>query len=285
MDSSGTYLYVLDKYSPGLNAQTGLYDAPNTDGMGSITVFAADPTSGRLTLVTNASIKVNSINIPFFEVGPSPFMMKALAGCVYTVNAGNQQITPLVVGTAGQLSYTAFGNIIPQGTNLNLTSINGSGSYIFLTDSNNNQILGFQSSGTCNLAPLSGGVLANIPGTSNPVYSMLDTKSEYLYILNGSTTSTITTTPYSSISGFVLNASNQELTQIDPGVTFSVGSGPVCMVEDPSSQYMYVSNHNDGTITGKAFESTTGELTQLKRGSTFPTVGQPGCLVISGSID
>jgi DNA-binding beta-propeller fold protein YncE len=114
---------------------------------------------------------------------------------------------------------------------------------------------------------------------------MLDTRSQYLYVLNESTTSTITTTPYSSISGFVLNASNQELTQIDPGTTFSVGSGPVCMVEDPSSQYMYVSNHNDGTITGKAFASTTGELSQLKRGSTFPTVGQPSCMVVSGSID
>jgi len=285
MDASGTYLYVLDKYSPGLDAQNGLYDGPNTDGLGSITVFAADPTSGRLTLVLNASIKVNSINIPFFEVGPSPFMMKALAGCVYTMNSGNQQITPLVVGTGGQLSYTSFGNIIPQGTNLNITSINGANSYIFLTDSNANQILGYQSSGSCNLAPLNGGVLNNIAGTSNPVYSMLDTKDQYLYVLNESTTSTLTTTPYSSISGFVLNAANQEFTQIDPGVTFSVGSGPVCMVEDPSSQYMYISNHNDGTITGKVYASQTGELSQLKRGSTFPTVGQPGCLVISGSID
>jgi hypothetical protein len=49
MDSSGTYLYVLDKYSPGLNPETGLYNAPNTDGNGSITAFVADPNTGRLT--------------------------------------------------------------------------------------------------------------------------------------------------------------------------------------------------------------------------------------------
>ncbi len=283
MDSSGTYLYVLDKYSPGLNASTGLYDAPNTDGNGAITVFAADPTTGRLTLVTNAAVKVNSLNIPFFEVGPSPFMMKALAGCLYTVNSGNETISPYAVGTGGQLNFTTYGTYYPQATNI--TSINGSGSYIFLTDSGSNQIYGYQSGGSCNLSALNGGTTPNIANTSNPVYSMLDTKGEYLYVLNGSTTSTLPTSPYSSISGFVVNSTNEELTQIDPGVTFPVGSGPVCMVEDPSSQYMYTSNHNDGTITGKAFESTTGELSQLKRGSTFPTVGQPGCLVVSGAID
>jgi len=285
MDSGGNYLYVLDKYSPGLNPQTGLYDAPNTDGNGSVTVFAADATSGRLTLVLNANVKKSSVNIPFFEVGPSPFMMKATAGCLYTVDGGNQTIFPYVIGIAGQLTPFTPGVIIPQETNLNITSINGAGSYIFLTDSNGDQILGFQSGGTCNLAPLNGGVTANDIHATNPVYSMLDTKNQYLYVLNGSTTSTNPTIPYSSISGFVINAANQELTEIDPGVTFTVGSGPVCMVEDPSSQYVYTSNHNDGTITGKAYASTTGELSQLKRGSTFPTVGKPGCLVISGSID
>jgi 6-phosphogluconolactonase (cycloisomerase 2 family) len=105
-----------------------------------------------------------------------------------------------------------------------------------------------------------------------------------VYVLNQSTTSTNTTTPFSSISGFTINA-NGELSEIVPGQTFTVGSGPVCMVEDPSSQYMYISNHNDGTITGKQFDPNTGELSQLKRGSTFPTVGQPACLAVSGSID
>src|ERR1700679_3690580 len=69
MDSSGTYLYVLDKYSPGLNTQTGLYNAPNTDGNGSITAFVADANTGRLTLLTNSQTQVNQVNLPFWEVG------------------------------------------------------------------------------------------------------------------------------------------------------------------------------------------------------------------------
>jgi 6-phosphogluconolactonase (cycloisomerase 2 family) len=291
LDSSSSYLFVLDKYSPSYIAPNtpgypavGGYIGPNTDGNGSITSFAIDATTGRLTLVTNAQIKNNELNIPFFEVGQAPFMMKSLAGCLYTTNSANQSITPYAVGTGGQLNTVITGTFYPQTENT--TSINGTGGYIFLTDSGSNRLFGFQSGGNCNLTALNGGTTPNTVGTSNPVYSLLDSKSEYLYILNGSSTSTNPSgPPYSSISAFTVNATNQELSEIVPGQTYTVGAGPVCMVEDPSSQYMYVSNHNDGTITGKAFAATTGELSQLKRGSTFPTVGQPGCLAVSGSID
>jgi hypothetical protein len=57
------------------------------------------------------------------------------------------------------------------------------------------------------------------------------------------------------------------------------------MVEDPTNQYVYISNHNDGTVTGKTFNSTTGELAQLSKGSTFAASGLAGCLAISGAID
>jgi hypothetical protein len=103
MDSSGTYLYVVDKYSPGLNTLTGLYNAPNTDGNGAITAFSADPNTGRLTLMTNSQTQVGQVNLPFWEVGPSPVMSKAQGGCLYTVNggytsAGAQTVTPYSIG-------------------------------------------------------------------------------------------------------------------------------------------------------------------------------------------
>jgi 6-phosphogluconolactonase (cycloisomerase 2 family) len=284
MDSSGTYLFVLDKYSPGLDG-TGLYDAANTDGLGAITVFAADPSTGRLTLVLNAQIKNgNGIDLPFFEVGASPFMMKAVAGCLYTANSADQTISPYAIGTGGQLTFP--GRQFFDTSAGKISSINGAGSYVFVTDSLSNKIFGYQSGSGCNLSALNGGSTMNTANTSNPTYSLLDAKNSYLYVLNQSSTNTGTGgVGYSSISAFFLNPANLELNEVSPGNTFTVGSGPVCMVEDPSSQYMYISNHNDGTITGKSFNSTTGELAQLKRGSTFPAAGQAGCLAISGSID
>ena len=284
MDSSGSYLYVLDKYSPGLDSNDNLYDGPNLDGLGSVTVFASDASTGRLTLITNAQTKINGINLPFVEVGASPFMMKSIAGCLYTLDAADQSVFALAVGTGGQLlNVTTGGIFLPQ--TVNMTSINGNGSYLFITDAGANQIVSLQSTGTCNLSALNGGKRNNTTGATMPMYSLLDARSSYLYVLNQSTTNTQTNMPFSSISAFTLNQSTNELTEIAAGQTFPVGSNPVCIVEDPSSQYLYISNHNDGTITGKQYDPNTGEISNLKRGSTFPTVGQTGCLVVSGAID
>jgi 6-phosphogluconolactonase (cycloisomerase 2 family) len=291
MDSSGTYLYVLDKYSPGFNTQTGLYDAPNTDGNGAITAFVADSNTGRLTLITNSQTQRNGVNTPFWEVGPAPIMSKTLSGCLYTVNSGRtngtQSITPFAIGSGGQLVFTTTGNIAinaTTGTPTNITSINGAGAYAFLTDSANNILFGYATSGTCGLNALNGGTTPNLPGTSNPVNSIIDSAGKYLFVINNSNPSTLPTNPYSSISAFYIVPTNQELQPIT-GAPYTVGSGPVCIVEDPSNQYIYTSNYTAGTVTGKYLNPTSGELSDLSKGSTFTATGMASCLAISGSID
>ena len=69
-----------------------------------------------------------------------------------------------------------------------------------------------------------------------------------------------------------------------PNNPYPIGAGPVCMVEDPSNQYIYTSN-GDGTVTGKILDHNKGELSNLSRGSTFTAVGQATCLAVSGSVD
>jgi 6-phosphogluconolactonase (cycloisomerase 2 family) len=284
-DTTGTYLYVLDKYSPSYDAANGRYDLPNTDGNGSITVFSIDSTTGRLTLVTNTSVLKNNIATPFFEVGPSPFMMKQASSCLFTVNSANQTVTPYAIGTAGQLVIESPGQYVTGA--VSATSITSGGSYVLITDSNNGNGTGnvqfYTVGGNCNLSPISSGYVG-IPGTSNPTWAFIDGTGKYLYVLNKTTTSTQTTTPYSSISAYSFT-SNTNQVQALPDAPYSVGSGPVCMVQDPTSQYMYISDYNDGTVTGKFFNNSTGQLSQLKRGSTFPAVGLAGCLAVSGSVE
>jgi hypothetical protein len=57
------------------------------------------------------------------------------------------------------------------------------------------------------------------------------------------------------------------------------------MIEDPSGQYVYTSNMNDGSVTGRYINTATGELSNLPRGSTFPAVGNATCLAVSGNVD
>jgi 6-phosphogluconolactonase (cycloisomerase 2 family) len=273
-DSTNSYLYVLDKYAPDYA----------TSGNGSITVFSIDPVTGRLTLVLNTqSVPPNSPAPTYWEVGQSPFMMKSAGSCLFTVNSADHSITPFSQGGNGQLVNVTTGKIATSASDI--TSINGNGSYIILTDAGSNTIVPYTVGGSCTLSSFSGGAVTNAAGTSNPVNSFITTGggNTYLYILNQSTTNTQTNSVFSSISGFLVSASNG-LTQLT-GSPYQVQAAPVCMVEDPTNKYVYISNHDPGAVTGKIFDPNTGELSALTRGSNFSATGLATCLAISGAVD
>ncbi|HEV2575894.1 MAG TPA: beta-propeller fold lactonase family protein [Acidobacteriaceae bacterium] len=273
-DSTNSYLYVVDKYSP------------SGDGNGSITSFSIDPTTGRLTLVLNTqSVPPNSPAPTYWEVGKNPIMMKQLGSCLFTVNSADQSITPYST-SGGQLVNTTTGKIATSASNI--TSINGNGSTIILTDAGSNEILPYAVGSSCNLNSTDGGATPNAAGTSNPVNSFIATggTNTYLYILNQSTTNTTSNQPYSSISGFLVQSTGlAPLTAGSANGVYQVQAAPVCMVEDPTNKWMYVSNRDPGAVTGKQFDQTTGALSDLPRGSNFPATGLASCLAISGNVD
>lgn len=278
-DSTGSYLFVLDKYSA------------SGDGNGAITTFAADPNTGRLTLVTqNNSTPSGGLAPTYLEVGQSPLMMSETAGCLFTINQADQSITPYAYGN-GQLSVATTGKIFPQTTNM--TSINGNSQYMIITDAGPTgtnstyttagTIYPYNVAAGCGLTIFSGGAVPNDATVSHPVNSLLDAKSQYLYILNASTNTTAANSPYSNITGYTISNGQLKELQLSP---FKSGPGPVCMVEDPTAKYMYVSNHNDGSVTGYSFDNTEGTLSDLPRGSTFTTNNaQAQCLALSASVE
>jgi 6-phosphogluconolactonase (cycloisomerase 2 family) len=139
------------------------------------------------------------------------------------------------------------------------------------------------------LNTLTGGPVNNLPLTSNPVYSFPDNKGKTLYVLNRASLDPQNKT--SSISAFTIDSTTGKVFPLGTGGSpsagnpYAVGAGPVCMVEDPTNQYVYTSNNIDGTITGRRIDSNSGELRELTRGSTFPTTGQPTCLALSGNVN
>jgi 6-phosphogluconolactonase (cycloisomerase 2 family) len=93
-----------------------------------------------------------------------------------------------------------------------------------------------------------------------------------------------TGTAQSTISAFTIT--NGMLQTLSDGTSnpYSVGAGPVCIVEDPSSKYIYTSNNIDSTVTGKLLDNNRGFLSDLSRGSVFPAAQNPTCLAVSGNI-
>jgi 6-phosphogluconolactonase (cycloisomerase 2 family) len=279
-DGTGSYLYVLEAQSPA-------YDAV-TDKNGDIAVFGVDGSTGRLQLVPNQSIK-NSAGalLNYFEVGKTPTTMRSSGSCLYTLDSGDQTIFPYGLGGSGQLSLESNTPEIPTGAT-NLTSINVSGNYIFLIDAGTGsvpgRILPYTPGSGCSLSVQANGAVANLPLTSNPVYGMTDAKNKFFYVLNHGTTNSQNAN--SSISAFVIQTTGTLLPISDTSNPYPVGNGPVCMVEDPSNQYIYTSNNYDGTVTGKFINQNTGQLSDLSRGSVFSafTTGAT-CLAVSGTVD
>lgn len=294
IDSSGNYLYVLDSLAP-----AGVVDATSTsvpqmtyaqEGRGSITAFAIDPNTGRLSLVTNNQIKdANNVNLNFFPVGVAPTMSRTGGGsCLYTLDSGTNSIFPYSVNTGnGQLTQTTNSEIATGAGKL--TSINATGTYIYLTDaqptsaSPGGQILPYTPGTNCSLNTLTGGGVNNLPLTSNPVWSLTDSRGRYLYVVNQSTTNS--NNANSTISAFSIDSSTGKLQQVpDSNNPYSTGSGAVCMAEDPTNQWLYTSNTVDGTLTGKAINQNTGQLSDLPRVSKFTATGLATCLAISNSV-
>ena len=286
IDSTGGFLYVLDQKSPAYGTTTNGVKDLNGD----ITVFSIASDTGRLSLVTNAQVKnANGTQLPYFEVGPTPIMMRVSSGCLYTVDQGDHTVFPYTVGSAGQLSLTTNSTIQVTGGAATpfITSINASGNYVYLTDAANNLILPYTAGSNCALNTLTGGSVQNLATTSNPVYSFTDAKGAYLYVLNQSGTNS--NLANSSISAFTIDPTGGKLQIVGGGTDntnpYPVGSGPVCMGEDPTGQYVYISNSVAGTVTGKLLNNKTGQLSDLSRGSSFPATGRASCLVISGNVN
>lgn len=300
VDSTGAFLYVLSQHAPALGSDP---TAPPQD-TGAITVFSIASDTGRLSLVLNQQVKdpTTQQQLTYFPVGLNPTMLTvAGTGCVFTLNNGAAQngstaaiaptVTPYATGTAGQLTITTNTaiQISPATHPTSIRSGSGTGANsVYISDAGTQNspgsILPFTvgTAASCSLNTFTGGPVANLPGTANPSYILTDSTNTYLYVANQSGTNALV--PNSSISGFQLNPASP-MTQL-PGTSnpYSIGAGPVCMVEDPSNQYLYTSN-GDGTVTGKILDRTSGQLSDLARGSTFTAVGQATCLAVSGNID
>jgi 6-phosphogluconolactonase (cycloisomerase 2 family) len=292
-DSTGSFLYVLDKYAPNAKClPNGQPEAPSPPNFcnGEITVFSADPNTGRLSLVQNQQIKdpITGLQLTYFPVGQTPRMMALSGSCVFTLNSdANQTVFPYIAGGNGQLTLTTNSTINSGATRA--TSIIAGGSAVYITDAGPvspitpGQILPFTVGSSCSLNTVTGGSTANLSPAANPTYTLVDGKGQYLFVANQSTTNS--STPNSSISSFHIQSNGTLVFVPDaPLNPYPIGAGPVCMVEDPSNQYIYTSN-GDGTVTGKQLDNPSGKLSNLRGGSTFTATGQATCLAVSPNVD
>jgi len=295
MISTGSFLYVLDGQQ-----STTSYSGANT-ALGDITAFSVNSTTGRLTLLPNtASTSTNNTLIPYFPVGQSPTTMRATPGGSYiyvldggpigantgsyfTVYAINSSTGQLTLPTANSQEFQAAGNL---GDTIGAIATEPSGKYFYQYDTTLNEIFPYTIGSNGNLQALVGGAVSNDPNAQAADYILADTHTKFLYVFNtGATNPTNSTAASSSITGYTIDSSTGRLTELTDS-PYSTGAEPKCAVEDPSSQYLYTADFNDGTIIGKLLNQNTGQLSPLNRATSFTVNGsstwQPTCLVVTG---
>jgi 6-phosphogluconolactonase (cycloisomerase 2 family) len=110
---------------------------------------------------------------------------------------------------------------------------------------------------------------------------LAESKGKWVYVANYGSNNTGQTTGESGIAGYVIDPATNQLSFI-AGEPLGTGSGPVCIVEDPSNQYIFTANYNDSTVTGRLIDQNAGVLTNLRAPASYPLDGPATWCLVDG---
>lgn len=307
-DTTGNYLYVLDhdapdnyaaSYNPATNACTLALGA-GVKTCGDISVFKIDANTGRLTKVLNSQVTAASGSpLTYFPVPANPIDFINSSSYVLTMSGtpdAGDSVFPYTYNPAnGQLTISQNSSQ-PLNVN-NATAIVSAVGFIYVLDNETLTLTPTGSSPTTAASWVfpytvgSGGSLqaalnGAVPISSslaNPRYLIGESKGKWVYVANYGNNDTTSGSQGSGISGYVLDTASHTMTEI-PGSPFGSGSGPSCMLEDPSSQFIYTANYNDSTVTGSSIDQNSGVLRNLpgSANKAYPLDGPATWCVATG---
>jgi 6-phosphogluconolactonase len=272
IDNNGTYLYVTNTYQNGPN-NTQLYTA-GSPGPGSVTIFPIN-SDGSLGTATTQNVgnlpvgivasKINSyVYVLDQENATTPSPLGVILG--YAENTSTGALTPTTNGTV-VLNGTPVLNGYPAGTTPSAIAEDPSARFVYVTDKATNQLYGYLTGTTGQLATMTNGPFAT--GTF-PVSVTVDPRGKYLYVANYND---------NTVGAYAIDIATGAPVSSVGSATVAVGTTPTCIAIEPAQgKYLYVSNYLDGTITGEALNSHNGGLTAVQN-TPFPTSGLPTCAV------
>jgi 6-phosphogluconolactonase (cycloisomerase 2 family) len=297
-DTSGNYLLALDHDSPS-NATCKLALGASATTCGDITVFQVNQTTGRLTLVVNAQVtSAGGTPLTYFPVPANPIDFVLSSSYLLTLSGtpatGDSVFPYTYASSSGQLT---LGQNSPQPLNIfQATAIVNASNVIYVLD---NEPLTIASSGTFNagtypsqilpwtvttggaLQAESGGIVPDDPTEANPVYIMVESKGKFIYVANQGN-NVLGNNAASGIAAYNIFTSPSYTLNFLPQSAFGIGSGPQCLIEDPSDQFIYSANFDDSTINGRALDPQSGFLNPLRVASSYKLQGPANWCLVDG---
>jgi 6-phosphogluconolactonase (cycloisomerase 2 family) len=313
-DASGSFIFVLDhdapdNASPSSTDNCALALGKSVTTCGDITVFKIDQSTGRLSLVENQQVTAVSSGSPitYFPVPANPVDFVLSGGELLTLaGAPNPTGYPYTGGTlvspysfssgSGQLTLSQNSSqslFIQQGTaivqaggviyvldNEPITIKPGTAT-AFLPGTYPSQLLPFTVGAGGALNAETGGAVPDDLNLSNPIEVLLENKGKFLYVANQGN-NVIGPNSNSGIAGYFLTNVPAFNLSFITGEPFGSGSGPQCIVEDPSNQFIYEANQYDSTVTGRVVDPNSGILNDLRVVDTYKLEGPATWCLVDG---
>ena len=211
-------------------------------GDNTISVFAIDSTTGKLTEVAGSP----------FATGTKPVSLVVRGGSVFVVNQGAATVSAYSYDSKGALTQT--GTPAATGTNPTAIEADSSGKNIFVADGTANTVTVY-TAGSSGLT-----VTANVVNTGKtPVSLHTDPSGKYLYVANSGD---------NTISGFSIDASGG-LSAVS-GSPFTVGTSPSYITNSRDGSILFVANSGSANVS--SFKVNGGGLTAAS-GSPYAATG------------
>ena len=312
VDSSGSYLMVLDHDAPSSAACTAAL-GKGVAACGDITLFHIDSATGRLSLIQNAQISsASGTPLSYFPVPANPVDFTVNNSYVLTLTGnspppafpytGGANVFPYAFNaSSGQLTLNqntqqplgiAQGTAIITGTANNGATQAAGVVYVLDNEpttytSNGNtittlsQILPFTVGSNGALQAETSGVVPDDPTLSNPIQMMVESKGIFVYVANQGN-NIIGPNANSGIAGYFLTTNPAYQLNFIAGEPFGSGSGPQCIVEDPSNQFIYTANAYDSSVTGQVLDPNSGVLKPLVVANSYTLPGPASWCFVDG---
>jgi 6-phosphogluconolactonase (cycloisomerase 2 family) len=226
------------------------------------------------TSTKTASVRGLAPGTPSVTATEGPLVSNSAPIQVVTgTNASNPYSIGEYTVTATASPYlTSLGTAPTIGFSPQQAVLDPNGQYLYLLATSNNLVatLFNVNSSTGVLTQSSGSPMqvSAIPDTS---YSIIDPYGRFLYVAELTN---------NLVYAFQIDSSTGALTAV-AGSPFSANvSGPVCLIEDLSGQYLYVINLGNATISGYTIDQTLtatgGAITPFASNATIATGSSPG---------
>jgi len=289
---------------------------------GDVTVFSINQTTGRLSTILNSQVTqancpggATSCPLSYFPIPSNPIDFVLASGYLLTMSGtpstGDSVYPYLYTSSNGQLQlsqnspqpltdpYSSSTSGPSAGLVTQATALVSTGSVYYVLDnepitititvdgnsttySSQSQILPYTLGSGGALQADTSGIVPDDATLSNPTWLMVESKNKYLYVANAGNNTTGTNNPNSGIAAYEITTTPTYQFTFVSGEPFGSGSGPQCIVEDPSNQFVYEANAYDSSVTGRVLDPNSGELDDMRVTSTYSLQGPASWCLVDG---